>query len=85
MTLIVLVGGMPRPQTGATQDHAHLGLSIKGLVVCNIYLHLEPLDFLNGLALGCYQPSPEVLIVLSLCYILEKQIGPSVVIFELQY
>ena len=59
---------MPYPQTGATQYHAQLGLpdkgrAINGLVVCN-YLDLEPLDLLNGLALGCYQPSPEVLIVL---------------------
>ena len=59
---------MPWPQTGATQYHAQLGLpdkgrAIKGLVVCNS-CYLEPLDLLNGLALGCYQPSPEVLIVL---------------------
>ena len=59
---------MPWPQTGATQYHAQLGLpdkgrAIKGLVVCNNW-DLEPLDLLNGLALGCYQPSPEVLIVL---------------------
>ena len=25
---------------------------------------LEPLDLLNGLAVGCYQPSPEVFFVL---------------------
>ena len=52
-------------QTGATQSHAHLGLpdkgrAIKGMVVCNNW-DLEPLDLRNGLALGCYQPSPEVL------------------------
>ncbi len=35
-------GGVPWPQTGATQYRAQLGLK-------------------NGLALGCYQPSPEVL------------------------
>ena len=35
------------------------GRAIKGLVVCNS-LDLEPWDLLNGLALGCYQPSPEV-------------------------
>ncbi len=29
--------------------------------------NLQPLDLLNGMALGCYQPSPEVLIVLR-CY-----------------
>ena len=60
-------GGMPWPKRGATQYHAQLGLphksrAIKGLVVCNNW-NLEPLDLLNGLALGCYQPSPEVLIV----------------------
>ena len=59
---------MPWPQTGATQRHAQLGLpdkgrAIKGLVVCNNW-DLEPLDILNGLALGCYQSSPEVLIIL---------------------
>ena len=59
---------MPWPQTGATQYHTQLGLpdkdrTIKGLVFCNNW-DLEPLDLLNGLALGCYQPSPEVLIVL---------------------
>ncbi len=52
------------PKTDATHDHAQLGLpdkgrAIKGLVVCNIW-NLEPQDLLNGLALGCYQPSPEV-------------------------
>ncbi len=52
---------MPWPKTGATQYHAQLGLpdigrAIKGLVVCNSW-ELEPFD---GLALGCYQPSPEV-------------------------
>ncbi len=57
---------MPWPKTGATQYHAKLGLpdkghAIKGLVVCN-NRDLEPLDLQNGLALGCYQPSPEVLI-----------------------
>ena len=58
---------MPWPQTGATQYHAQLGLpdkdrAIKGLIVCNNW-DLEPLYLLNSLALGCYQPSPEVLIV----------------------
>ncbi len=56
---------MTWPQTVATQYHAQLGLpdigrSIKGLVVCN-NLDLEPLDLLNGLTLGRYQPSLEVL------------------------
>ncbi len=35
------------------------GRVIKGLIVCNSW-DLEPWDLLNGLALGCYQPSPEV-------------------------
>ena len=58
---------MPRPQTGATQYHAQLGLPDKGRAIkelgdCNNW-DLEPFDLLNGLALGCYQPFPEVLIV----------------------
>ena len=58
---------MPWPKKGATQYHAHVGLpdkgrAIKGFVVCN-NRDLEPLDLQNGLSLGCYQPSPEVLIV----------------------
>ena len=53
---------MPWPQTGATQYHADKGRTIKRLVVCNDW-DLEPLDLLNGLALGCYQSSPEVLIL----------------------
>ena len=62
---------MPWPQTGATQYHAQLGLpdkgrAIKGLVVCNNW-DLEPLDLLNSLALGCCQPSPEVLLRLYSC------------------
>ncbi len=59
-------GGMPCPQTGPTQYHAQLGLpdksrAIKRLVVCNNW-DLEPMDLLKGLALGCYQLSPELLI-----------------------
>ena len=55
---------MPWPKTGATQYHAQLGLpdkgrAIKGLVICNDQ-DLKPEDLLNSLALGCYQPSPEV-------------------------
>ncbi len=55
---------MPQPETGATQYHAQLGLpdkghAIKRLVVCNNW-DREPFDLPNGLALGCYQPSPEV-------------------------
>ncbi len=58
---------MPLPQTGATQYHAQSGLpdkgrTVKGLVVC-IEWDLEPLEQPEGLTLGCYQPSPEVLIV----------------------
>ena len=61
---------MPWPKTGTTQYHAQLGYpdkgrAIKGLVVCNNW-DLGPLELLNGLALGCYQPSPEVLIVSSI-------------------
>ncbi len=46
-------------QTGATQYHVELGLpdkglAVKGLVVCNNW-DIEPLDVLNGLALGCHQ------------------------------
>ncbi len=46
---------------------AQLGLpdkrcAIKGLVVCNSW-DLEPLDLLNGLAVGWYQPSPKVWLV----------------------
>ncbi len=54
------------PQTCATH-HAQLGLSDKGravkwLFVCNNWF-LELLDLLNSLALCCYQPSPEVLVL----------------------
>ncbi len=52
---------------GAIHNFSQIGLlykghKIKGLVVCNGWT-LEPLDLLNGLALGCYQPSLDVLIV----------------------
>ena len=62
--VIINARGMPSPQTGATQYYPQLGLPDKGraikmLVVCNEW-DLEPLDLLNGLALGCSQPSPEV-------------------------
>ncbi len=40
-----------------------IGCTIKGLVVCN-GLDKEPWDLQNGLALGCYKPFPEVLMVL---------------------
>ncbi len=58
----IMSRGMPWPQTGAPQYPAQLGIPDKGratngLVVCN-YWDLEPLDLLNGQALGCYQPPP---------------------------
>ena len=34
------------------------GRTIKGFVFCNSW-DLVPLDLLNGLALGCYQPTTE--------------------------
>ena len=51
-------------QTGASQYHVQLGdpdkgRGIKGLVVSNGW-DQEPLDLLKGLALDCYQRSPEV-------------------------
>ncbi len=47
---------MPLPKTGASYYREHLGLpdkgsAIKELVVCNSW-DLEPVDLLNGLALG---------------------------------
>ncbi len=56
------------PQTDTTKYQALLelpdkGLTIKVLVVCMDW-DLGPLDLLNSLALGCYQPSPEVLIII---------------------
>ena len=49
---IMSKGGMPWPQTGPTQYHTQLGLldkgrTIKGLVVCNNCLDIEPLDLLK--------------------------------------
>ncbi len=44
------------------------GRAIKGLVVCN-NLDLEPLDLINGLALGCYQPFPWLIVY---CRLREK-------------
>ena len=51
-------GGMPWPQTGATQCHAQLGLPdkvcvIKVLAVCKDW-NLEHLDLSDSLALVCY-------------------------------
>ncbi len=50
------------PKTGTIQHHAQLGIPDKGRAIkrldgCNNW-DLEPFDPLNGLALGCYQPSP---------------------------
>ncbi len=58
---------MPWPKAGATQFHAQLelpekGSAIKGSDICNNF-DLEPMDLQNGPSPGCYQPSPEVLIV----------------------
>ena len=69
MRLKVKIRGLPWSPKGATQYHAQLGLPDKGcaikvLVVCNSW-DLEPLDLLNGLALGCFQPSPKEIVLLS--------------------
>ena len=48
---------MSCPQIGITRLTRTVRTS--RLVVCNGW-DLEPLDLLNSLALGCYQPSPEV-------------------------
>ncbi len=66
---VVSVGGGgcigPKQMQLSTVGLPYKGRAIKGLVVCNNW-NLEPLDLLNGLALGFYQPSPGVLIVLLL-------------------
>ena len=51
--------GKPWPQTGSTQYHAQLGLPDKGRAIKGLVVYL-----LDGLALGSYQQSPEVLLVL---------------------
>ncbi len=56
---------MPWPLTGAQLELPDKGHAMEGLVVCND-CDLEPFDLLNGLALCCYKPSPEVLIVCTL-------------------
>ena len=48
---------MPWPQAGATQYHPQLGLLDKGRAI----KAFGPAN--NSLALGCYQPSPDVFIV----------------------
>ncbi len=51
---------MSLPQTGATQYHEELGLSDKGRAFngwLSTMIGIFSLDLLNGLALGCYQPS----------------------------
>ena len=55
---------MPWPKRGTTHYNTLLGFqdkgrTIKGLVIFNSW-DIEPLNLLNGLALSCYQPSPEV-------------------------
>ncbi len=50
---------MPWPKMGVTHHPALLGLPDEGIVVCNGW-DLEPLDLLDGLALQCYQPSPDI-------------------------
>ncbi len=62
---------MPCLKTGSIHYHAQLTLperdrAIKGLVYVFNRWNLEPLILLNGLALGCYQLSPEVLFELKL-------------------
>ncbi len=47
------------PYTVRTSRNPDKGFAIKRLVVC-IGWDLEPLDLLNGLALGCLQPSLDV-------------------------
>ncbi len=53
-----------------TKEHKQLGLENKGHAINN--WDMERLDLQNGLqnglALGCYQPSPEVLILFPLNY-----------------
>ncbi len=81
----LIKGGMPWPQTGAIKYNVNLGIpdkgrAIKGLVVCN-NSDLEPFDLQNGLALGCYQPSPEVLIV----FIAKDFIRPTAALSDAQH
>ena len=80
---------MPWPKTGATQYHAQLGIpdegrAIKRLVVCNSW-DLDPWDLINGLALGCYQPSPEVLIVFLFLWLLSTLLIIIYFIYEFRY
>ena len=70
---------MLQPKTSATEYNAQLGLpdkgrAIKWLVVCNDW-DLEPLDLLNGLTLGCYQPSSWVLFIPQ--ETLDNKLGPD--------
>ena len=65
MILIIRVGGRPCPKTSAMHYHAYSGLSdksrrIKELVVLKVGM-LMTSDLQYGLALRCYQPSPEAL------------------------
>ncbi len=60
--------------------------AIKGLVVCN-NSDLKPLGLQNGLALGCYQTSPEDLIVhtenIVFMHILAPHIKSELVLFSI--
>ena len=48
---------MPCPKTGATHYNAQLGLAYAGRAIKELFVfyawNLEPLELLNGLALGC--------------------------------
>ncbi len=57
---------MPWTQTGNINYHVQLGLPDKGHAIKEHSLDLEPMDLLNGLALGCYQPFLGILIVIIL-------------------
>ncbi len=61
-TLIICVGGMPWPNTGAISTCT---VKVSRQRSCNqrVGWDLEPMDLRKGLALCCYQPSPGLLIV----------------------
>ena len=60
VTLIIRLWEMPWPKTGATHYYAQLGLPDKGRARVGCLLYLGSRAFgPGGLALGCYQPSPE--------------------------
>ena len=83
------------PQIGVTQYNAQFALRDKGcatngLVICNEW-DLKPLDQLNGLALDCYQPSPEVCIesyyskslTLLTSYLIKSKCSDSNIVFDI--